>query len=192
MAHAPINYDHLISECSAFLSENQLKAHFTLYQGYVKKLNEIEEKLAKADPTTANYSYSEYSELRRREPVADRELDSGFKFRAGGFGASGDTAREGLQGICRLLRALAIAGHDDLAALAVDANAVVGESLLDKLKMRMRGAAHIAQQLRAGDGDGVPVCPRGLGFRAHAVTSTSASRPLRLVIVAPTISTSAI
>ena len=70
MAHAPINYDHLISECSAFLSENQLKAHFTLYQGYVKKLNEIEEKLAKADPTTANYSYSEYSELRRREPVA--------------------------------------------------------------------------------------------------------------------------
>ena len=70
MAHAPINYDHLISECSAFLSENQLKAHFTLYQGYVKKLNEIEEKLAKADPSTANYSFSEYSELRRREPVA--------------------------------------------------------------------------------------------------------------------------
>ena len=38
--------------------------------GYVKKLNEIEEKLGKADPTTANYSFSEYSELRRREPVA--------------------------------------------------------------------------------------------------------------------------
>jgi Fe-Mn family superoxide dismutase len=70
MAHAPINYDHLIAECAGFLSENQLKAHFTLYQGYVKKLNEIEEKLGKADPTTANYSYSEYSELRRREPVA--------------------------------------------------------------------------------------------------------------------------
>ena len=32
--------------------------------------SEIEEKLAKADPTTANYSFSEYSELRRREPVA--------------------------------------------------------------------------------------------------------------------------
>ena len=70
MAHTPTNYDHLIGECTGFLSENQLKAHFTLYQGYVKKLNEIEEKLAKADPTTANYSYSEYSELRRREPVA--------------------------------------------------------------------------------------------------------------------------
>ena len=70
MAHSPKNFDHLIPQCAGFLSENQLKAHFTLYQGYVKKLNEIEEKLAKADPTTANYSFSEYSELRRREPVA--------------------------------------------------------------------------------------------------------------------------
>ena len=68
MAHTPKNYDQLIAECAGFLSENQLKAHFTLYQGYVKKLNEIEERLAKADPTTANYSFSEYSELRRREP----------------------------------------------------------------------------------------------------------------------------
>jgi Fe-Mn family superoxide dismutase len=70
MAHTPVNYDHLTAECAGFLSENQLKAHFTLYQGYVKKLNEIEEKLAKADPTAANYSFSDYSELRRREPVA--------------------------------------------------------------------------------------------------------------------------
>lgn len=70
MAHTPKNFDHLIAECKGFLSEAQLKAHFTLYQGYVKKLNEIEEKLGKADPTTANYSFSEYSELRRREPVA--------------------------------------------------------------------------------------------------------------------------
>ena len=49
MAHTPKNYDQLIAECAGFLSENQLKAHFTLYQGYVKKLNEIEERLAKAD-----------------------------------------------------------------------------------------------------------------------------------------------
>ena len=70
MAHTPKNFDHLLGECKAFLSEKQLQAHFTLYQGYVKKLGEIEEKLAKADPTTANYSFSEYSELRRREPVA--------------------------------------------------------------------------------------------------------------------------
>jgi superoxide dismutase, Fe-Mn family len=70
MAHTPKNFDALISQCNGFLSEKQLQAHFTLYQGYVKKLNEIEERLAKADPTTANYSFSEYSELRRREPVA--------------------------------------------------------------------------------------------------------------------------
>ena len=70
MAHSPKNFDQLISECAGFLSENQLKAHFTLYQGYVKKLNEIEEKLATADRGTANYSFGDYSELRRREPVA--------------------------------------------------------------------------------------------------------------------------
>ena len=70
MAHTPKNFEHLLGECKAFLSDKQLQAHFTLYQGYVKKLNEIEEKLGKADPTTANYSFSEYSELRRREPVA--------------------------------------------------------------------------------------------------------------------------
>lgn len=68
MARDPKNYDHLIGKING-LSEKQLKAHFTLYQGYVKKLNEIEEKLGKVDKT-ANYSFSDYSELRRREPVA--------------------------------------------------------------------------------------------------------------------------
>jgi Fe-Mn family superoxide dismutase len=52
------------------LSEAQLKAHFGLYQGYVNKLNEIWEKMGAADRTKANYSFNEYSELRRREPVA--------------------------------------------------------------------------------------------------------------------------
>ena len=70
MAYEKKNYDSLIQDCGGFLSENQLKAHFTLYQGYVNKLNEINERLGKADPTTANYSFSDYSELRRREPVA--------------------------------------------------------------------------------------------------------------------------
>jgi len=63
------NFDHLIGKVKG-LSEAQLKAHFTLYQGYVKKLNEIEEKLGKADRSAPNYSFNEYSELRRREPVA--------------------------------------------------------------------------------------------------------------------------
>ncbi|PYQ07143.1 MAG: hypothetical protein DMF82_04505 [Acidobacteria bacterium] len=70
MAHEPKDFRRLISECKGFLSEKQLDAHFTLYQGYVKKLNEIESSLRQADRAQANYSYGEYSELRRREPVA--------------------------------------------------------------------------------------------------------------------------
>ena len=66
MAHEPKDFRRLISECQGFLSEKQLQAHFTLYQGYVKKLNEIESSLQQADGEQANYSYSEYSELRRR------------------------------------------------------------------------------------------------------------------------------
>src|SRR5262249_45499942 len=69
MPREPKNYDHLVGKIKG-LSEAQLKNHFTLYQGYVKKLNEIEQRLATADKATANYSYGEYSELKRREPVA--------------------------------------------------------------------------------------------------------------------------
>lgn len=68
MAHEVKNYDHLIGQVQG-LSEKQLKAHFTLYQGYVKKVNEIEEKLKKADPSTANYSFGDISELQRRLSV---------------------------------------------------------------------------------------------------------------------------
>lgn len=70
MPHSPKNFDHLIGDCKAFLSEKQLQAHFTLYQGYVKKLNEIREKLGSADKSAPNYSFNEFSELKRREPVA--------------------------------------------------------------------------------------------------------------------------
>ena len=70
MKHEPKDYKRLIAECRGFLSETQLEAHFELYEGYVKKLNEIEEKLKTAPADSANYSFSEYSELRRREPVA--------------------------------------------------------------------------------------------------------------------------
>jgi Fe-Mn family superoxide dismutase len=66
--HTARNFDHLIGKIPG-LSEKQLRAHFGLYQGYVKKLNEIEEKLKSADPSTANYSYSDYSELQRRRAV---------------------------------------------------------------------------------------------------------------------------
>jgi Fe-Mn family superoxide dismutase len=70
MAHEPKNYERLFSELRGALSEPQLRAHFALYQGYVKKLNEIEHKLASVDRDLANYSFGDYSELKRREPVA--------------------------------------------------------------------------------------------------------------------------
>ena len=70
MAREPKNFDNLLGGNAKGLSDLQLKAHFTLYQGYVKKLNEIREKLGTADRGAPNYSFNEYSELKRREPVA--------------------------------------------------------------------------------------------------------------------------
>ena len=70
MAREPKNFDHLLGGNAKGLSDTQLKAHFTLYQGYVKKLNEIREKLGHADRSAPNYSFNEFSELKRREPVA--------------------------------------------------------------------------------------------------------------------------
>jgi superoxide dismutase, Fe-Mn family len=70
MAREPKNFDHLLGGKAKGLSDTQLKAHFSLYQGYVKKLNEIREQLSSANRSEPNYSFNEYSELRRREPVA--------------------------------------------------------------------------------------------------------------------------
>ncbi len=70
MAHAAKTYDHLKGGAVKGLSDAQLDQHFTLYKGYIAKLNEIEEKLASVDNTKPNYSFNEYSELKRREAVA--------------------------------------------------------------------------------------------------------------------------
>jgi len=69
MAHTAKDYGSLKGKVKG-LSDKQLDAHFGLYQGYVKKWNEIQEKLAKQDKTAANYSFGEFSELKRREAVA--------------------------------------------------------------------------------------------------------------------------
>ncbi len=69
MQHIQKDFSHLKGKLAGF-SDAQLDAHFTLYGGYVKKLNEIEEKLKGIDRALANYSYGEYSELKRREAVA--------------------------------------------------------------------------------------------------------------------------
>jgi Fe-Mn family superoxide dismutase len=68
MAYTPKNYDHL--KGTAGFSDSQLDQHFTLYKGYVTKLNEIEEKLVGIDNTKPNYTFNEFSELKRREAVA--------------------------------------------------------------------------------------------------------------------------
>jgi Fe-Mn family superoxide dismutase len=70
MAFEAKNYDKLLGGKAKGLTDTQLQAHFTLYKGYVNKLNEIRTKLAGADRGAPNYSFNEYSELRRREPVA--------------------------------------------------------------------------------------------------------------------------
>jgi Fe-Mn family superoxide dismutase len=70
MAYEIKSFDHLYAKLPGFLSEKQLEAHFKLYEGYVKKLNEIEKKLVDTDPAKANYSFNEFSELKRRESVA--------------------------------------------------------------------------------------------------------------------------
>jgi Fe-Mn family superoxide dismutase len=70
MAHEAKNYDSLKGGKLKGLTDAQLDAHFTLYKGYITKLNEIEEKLSTIDNSKANYSFNEYSELKRREAVA--------------------------------------------------------------------------------------------------------------------------
>lgn len=69
MAHTAKNFEHLIGSVKG-ISEKQLRAHFGLYNGYVNKLNEIEEKLKTVERSAANYSFGEFSELKRREAVA--------------------------------------------------------------------------------------------------------------------------
>lgn len=70
MEHKAKDFSHLLGGKLKGLSDAQLKAHFGLYEGYVKKLNEIETKLKTADRAATNYSFGEYSELKRREAVA--------------------------------------------------------------------------------------------------------------------------
>lgn len=69
MAYIAKDYSFLKGKVEG-LSDKQLEAHFGLYSGYVKKWNEIQDKLAKQDKSQANYSFGEFSELKRREAVA--------------------------------------------------------------------------------------------------------------------------
>ncbi|MFC4766699.1 superoxide dismutase [Effusibacillus consociatus] len=52
------------------ISANTIKEHYKLYEGYVKKVNEVRAKLAKVDLAAANSTYSEYRALKRGETFA--------------------------------------------------------------------------------------------------------------------------
>lgn len=52
------------------LTLKMLQEHFQLYEGYVKKTNEIQKKLAEADKSEANGVYSYIGELKRQETFA--------------------------------------------------------------------------------------------------------------------------
>jgi Fe-Mn family superoxide dismutase len=52
------------------MSLKSIGEHFKLYQGYVKKANEIQGALKTADKVSANGVYSQYGELRRQETFA--------------------------------------------------------------------------------------------------------------------------
>ncbi|MCK9497536.1 MAG: Fe-Mn family superoxide dismutase [Candidatus Colwellbacteria bacterium] len=67
------------------ISLKAIEEHFKLYEGYVKKTNEIREKIASADKESANTTYSEIGELKRQESFA---ID-GMKLHAIYFGILG-------------------------------------------------------------------------------------------------------
>lgn len=69
MEHIIKNFSHLIGSLPG-MTDRQVETHLGLYAGYVKKLNEIQEKLTTTDPKDSNYSYGAFSELKRREVVA--------------------------------------------------------------------------------------------------------------------------
>jgi Fe-Mn family superoxide dismutase len=65
-------YDSLVGNLPGF-SAPQIEIHLKLYQGYVKKINEIRAEIDKIPfaerKPNANFSYGKFSELKRRESV---------------------------------------------------------------------------------------------------------------------------
>ena len=65
-------YDQLVGNLPGF-SAPQIEIHLKLYQGYVKKINEIRAEIEKIPfaerKPNSNFSYGKFSELKRRESV---------------------------------------------------------------------------------------------------------------------------
>src|SRR3989344_6442500 len=52
------------------ISAKMLEQHFKLYEGYVKKTNEVQKKIAEADKSEANAVFSYIGDLKRQETFA--------------------------------------------------------------------------------------------------------------------------
>src|SRR3989344_9368311 len=52
------------------ISKKMLEQHFKLYEGYVKKTNEVQKKITEADKSEANAVFSYIGELKRQETFA--------------------------------------------------------------------------------------------------------------------------
>ena len=72
------------------ISLKSITEHFKLYEGYVKKTNEIRNKIEVADKSLANSAYSEIGELKRQESFS---LD-GVKLHEVYFGILGGNGKE--------------------------------------------------------------------------------------------------
>ncbi len=63
---APLEFD--LDVLPVGMSKEAIEDHYNvLYKGYVRKYNEIQEKLEQADQAGANATYSEYRELKQEE-----------------------------------------------------------------------------------------------------------------------------
>jgi len=79
MNHQVKDFSHLIGHLPG-MTDRQVETHLGLYAGYVKKLNEIQEKLTTTEPTESNYSYGAFSELKLTKNQVDGLLHTYILF----------------------------------------------------------------------------------------------------------------
>lgn len=66
----PKRFDYLLGTLDG-ISDNQLKQHFKLYNGYIQKINKINSKLKTAKKDSANTTYSKYRALQAARAFAN-------------------------------------------------------------------------------------------------------------------------
>lgn len=83
------------------LTEKQLAEHYKLYEGYIKKYNELSEAVTKVDPAATNATYSEIRETNLEKVFA---LDA-IKLHEAYFGNMTDTPQQATGRIKELIEA---------------------------------------------------------------------------------------